>query len=199
VKDKNDQSVGGRDKRAWRRVLRARRRSLDPARALAAAEAAAQHLVTAPEWADVRHIGLYLGRDGEMDTGPVQVAARASGRTLYLPCVEADAMAFRRWEPEQALIVNRYGIDEPPGDAPLAPSLDLLLTPLVGWAHGGYRLGMGGGYFDRYLAVASERPGWVLGFAFDCQREDRLVDLQEPWDAAMDGVLTERGIERFRR
>ncbi len=63
----------------------------------------------------------------------------------------------------------------------------------------GYRLGMGGGYYDATLAFMQHRRGWrkprLVGLAYECQRVDTLP--HEPWDMPLDAVLTERQLYRF--
>jgi 5-formyltetrahydrofolate cyclo-ligase len=102
-------------------------------------------------------------------------------------------MLMRHWDPDRPLVRNRYGIEEPDSSSERAENLDLLLIPLVGWSVSGYRLGMGGGYFDRMLASFPARC-WRVGVAYDCQRDDALDLLREDWDEDLDAVLTESGL-----
>ena len=188
-----------------RRALRERRCRVSGADAQSFAERATAHLLETETWRNADSVAVYFHRDGEMSTEPLIDAARRFDKALYLPVIHENALGFRLWSEGSDLIRNRYGIDEPAarttnasGDAESKPvRLDLLLTPLVGWAWGGYRLGMGGGYFDRYLANGDRRPGLVLGLAYACQREDSLAALADPWDREVDGVLTEQGLHRF--
>jgi 5-formyltetrahydrofolate cyclo-ligase len=185
------------DKASHRAALRALRRQIPATHAAACAERAVKALVSDPAWKRAQTVGVYLDRDGEMPSQAFVQAARSAGKSLYLPVVRDDSVVFLLWNTEDELTPNRYGINEPPADAPQSERLDLLLLPLVGWAKSGYRLGMGGGYFDRYLANPKLRPRACLGLAFECQGDDGLEALREPWDEDIDGVLTEAGLRMF--
>ncbi len=185
------------DKASHRVALRALRRQIPATHAAACAERAAAALLSVPAWEQAEDIGIYRDRDGEMPSRAFVHAARSAGKSLFLPAVRDDSVVFLRWNAEDELISNRYGIGEPAAGAAQAERLDLLLMPLVGWTSSGYRLGMGGGYFDRFLANPTLRPRLCLGLAFECQRDDGLEALREPWDEDIDGVLTEAGLQMF--
>ena len=71
--------------------------------------------------------------------------------------------------------------------------------PLVGFDQQGYRLGMGGGYYDATLAFMQHRRLWrkprLVGVAYECQRVETLP--HDPWDMPLDAVLTERQLYYF--
>jgi 5,10-methenyltetrahydrofolate synthetase len=108
-----------------------------------------------------------------------------------MPVVEtlAAPMVFRPWTPEAAMGVDPYGIPVPAGTS-VSPPPDFLLLPLVAFDDAGYRLGYGGGYFDRTLAVLSPRPV-VCGVGFELAR---TADVRpQAHDVPMDLVVTEIG------
>ena len=111
---------------------------------------------------------------------------------IVLPCVAgADrALVFRRGD---ALRTNAFGIQEPPGDAP-AFTPAVVLVPLLAFDAEGFRLGYGGGYYDRTLAALSPQPRAIgIGFALG-----RLGTIHpQPQDVPMDDIVTEEGV--FRR
>jgi len=179
------------DKAQWRRDLRARRRSLKPTEARSAAASAAEHLAADRLWRDARHIALYQAADGELSADVIAGQARLDGKRIYLPVVDGRTLRFREWRRDEVLVPNRYAIGEPGPDAPSPAQLDLILLPVVGWTTGGFRLGMGGGYYDRYLAAAKGARPWRVGLAYERQREERLEMLREPFDQGLDAVLTE--------
>lgn len=112
-------------------------------------------------------------------------------------CVGKD-LFWHRWEPQQPLITGAYGILEPRADLPLleAAEVDLMLVPSVGIDRSGYRLGYGGGYYDRLRANPLWRNVPTIGIVFDFGYVDALPI--EPWDLPLDGVCTElRSIERI--
>ncbi|WOJ92355.1 5-formyltetrahydrofolate cyclo-ligase [Congregibacter variabilis] len=179
-----------------RQRLREQRRCLDNDYAQAASLKAAQHLVRDPLW-QAQHIALYLSNDGELDPSAIAKAAWEAGKHLYLPVISSSGIQFCPWHVSDALQPNRYGIGEPQGK-PVAPgTLELLLLPTVGWSASGFRLGMGGGYYDRFLASNNCETALRFGLAYDCQQDDSLDLLQESWDQPLHGVLTESGIKRF--
>ncbi|MDP5053094.1 MAG: 5-formyltetrahydrofolate cyclo-ligase [Congregibacter sp.] len=188
-------TTDGWSRAKWRKHLRTQRQLLSTEYAQESAHRVASHLA-ADALGQTEHIALYLSNDGELD--PLAIAHKAwrAGKHLYLPILTAQGMQFCEWFEDQALTPNRYGIGEPSGK-PINPELlQLLLLPTVGWTGSGFRLGMGGGFYDRFLA-AHKPAATRLGLAYDCQRQDALDALRENWDQDMDGVLTESGLQRF--
>lgn len=174
-----------------RRSLRQRRASVSPAQRAEAAAAATALLHTLPRWADCRRLGLYQPGSEEFDCTPISVLARERGMALYLPVMEAQSrLSFAHWAEGAKLTVNRQGIAEPTAAAERIPvsALDLILVPLVGWDRRGGRLGMGGGYYDRALAV-EVRP-LLVGLAYAAQEIAEVP--MASWDIPLDYVLTER-------
>lgn len=176
-----------------RRVLRDRRRAIDGRYAGTAALRAAERLAADAHWKTAQSVALYLPSDGEFPTHAIADRARSDGKALYLPCVDTGAMVMRRWDPGTSLLRNRYGIEEPDGTAPVATAIDILLLPVVGWSASGFRLGMGGGYYDRLLG-GTNPGGWRVGLAYDCQRLDALDGMREAWDVMLEAVLTETAL-----
>ncbi len=179
-----------------RRALRAGRRAVPAGAARQAGRAIAGRLGEIPGWREARCIALYLPADGEMDTLPVAEACRRSDKQVCLPVVLDDnSLAFAPWRSEDSLARNRFGIPEPPANAGRVglSEVDVLLLPVVGWDRQGTRLGMGGGFYDRSLATADATP-LLVGLAYANQRLETLP--REPWDIAMDFVMTENGLYR---
>lgn len=118
----------------------------------------------------------------------VQWQAQTAGRTLALPIVPEvpGPLAFHVWTASTLLLPDRFGIPAPQGSSQVIP--DLVLVPLNGFDEQGYRLGYGGGYFDRTLAAT---PLPTVGVGFEIAR---VPDLQpEPHDRPLDWVVTEAG------
>lgn len=114
--------------------------------------------------------------------------AQDAARTAVLPVVphKAGPMMFRRWTPGMEMPLDRHGIPHPPEGDPVVP--DMILVPCNAFDAAGYRVGYGGGYFDRTLAVMD--PVAVgLGFEFA-----RVEDVwPQPHDRPMDWIVTEAG------
>ena len=174
-----------------RRQMRARRSGLSLHERNAHAEAAAAILTGSRYWRDADTIALYLAADGELDTDPIVRKARAENKRLFLPVIlPNNALQFRQWLADMDLVVNRYGIAEPPETANSAelPALTLVCVPLVAWDRQGNRLGMGGGFYDRTFAGAGSR-GLLVGLGYTVQEQARLP--RDSWDVSLDLVVTE--------
>jgi 5-formyltetrahydrofolate cyclo-ligase len=129
----------------------------------------------------------------EYDARHLAKTLREAGATTALPVVVAPKapLAFREWHPGVALAAGPLGIPYPVDSRPLEPRAVLL--PMNGWDTRGYRLGYGGGFFDRTLAVAAAKP-LVIGVAYEMARIPTIHP--QPWDIPVDYVVTERGVYR---
>ena len=109
--------------------------------------------------------------------------------TLCLPVVVAPKtpLEYWRWTPGEALKSGVWGIPIPGERDVLLP--DLMLAPVVGFDRANYRLGYGGGYFDRTLGSLAKRPT-VIGIGYDFSALETIFP--QPHDIALDAVLTER-------
>ena len=116
------------------------------------------------------------------------------GAQAALPVVveESAPLSFRAWTREAPLHPDRYGIPTPTTGDWLHP--DLLLLPLNGFDAAGFRLGYGGGYFDRTLAVLSPRP-LVVGVGFEINRLPSIEP--QAHDQRLDWIVTEAGAFRI--
>lgn len=182
-----------RRKAAARKTVRTRRSSLSPAERRRAAHKAAVHAARAACKAQARHVAIFLSMTEELDTAPLIGRLLDQGCTLYVPKVAA-AGRLRFTRLAGALRRNRYGIAEPVALS-LPARLDLVLLPLVAFDGKGRRLGMGGGYYDRWLARPCRRP-LRMGYAFAAQEVAAVPAAAH--DVRLDAVVTERGLRRFR-
>lgn len=192
--------TGRGERRELRREFRRRRVALTSTEQLAHAEAVARHFFARGLQLRGRTIGAYVANDGELDPAPLLGRLLATRKRLALPVVRDDgSMEFYRFRSGTTLTPNRYGIPEPaPGAAYVgALSIDLLLVPLVAFDHFGVRLGMGAGFYDRFVGRLPQalRPR-LIGLAHEVQRSLDPLPFAE-WDAPLDGVLTERGWQTF--
>ncbi len=129
----------------------------------------------------------------EYDVRHLAAALRRRGATTALPVVVAPKtpLIFREWHPGIALAEGRLGIPYPIGSPELRP--DNVLLPMLGWDGNGYRLGYGGGFFDRTLAALEPRPR-VIGIAYEQAYLPTIYP--QPYDIPLDFVVTERGVYR---
>ena len=121
--------------------------------------------------------------------------ARDRGATTALPVVVAprQPLIFRPWKPGDALAKGVYDIPYPAAGDPVVP--DFALVPMNGFDEAGYRLGYGGGFFDRTLAALrspeSKRPV-AIGVTYELARMPTIHP--QSYDIPMDYVVTERGV-----
>ena len=181
---------------AWRKGQR--ETLLAVRQAVPAAERAAWS-ASINEWLDVGlgHLGhgVVLGLcwpfKAEFDARHFAAPIRRCGVQTALPVVRGAGLGleFRIWSPDTALERGVYGIPFPRDSATALP--DLLLIPPVGIDAQGFRLGYGGGYFDRTLATQHPRPLCVaVGFEIS-----RIPSIQpQAHDIGMDALVTERGL-----
>lgn len=184
----------GQELTAFRRELRNRlieaRMAMAPACRAEAATAIEVHLESLLERLNPGAIGFCWPFRGEFDARPLVVRLFAAGRQVLLPVIvgKGVAMIFRQWTPDAPMREDRYGIPVPAEGPQGAP--DLLLMPVNGFDAAGYRLGYGGGYFDRTLASLSPRPV-AVGVGFEMARVDSIRP--QPHDIPLDYLVTEAG------
>ena len=119
--------------------------------------------------------------------------AGKKGFTALLPVVidEHRALVFRAWSPAMLMVSDHYGIPAPAAGDFLIP--EVVLIPVNGFDAAGYRIGYGGGYFDRTLAALVPRP-LAVGVGFEINRIDSIRP--EPHDQRLDWIVTENGAFR---
>lgn len=189
------------NKTSLRQHLRRLRAAVPPTARQRAARAAAR--LARPLLLRARRVGFYWPHGAEFDLAPLLRHAQTMRIGCYLPVVPRPrqrVMRFARLRRGQPLHKNRYGIPEPLDAHPLrARQLDLLFVPLVGVDVDGYRLGMGGGYYDATLAYLAHRRHWkkplLIGVGYACQRVQ--VVPRDAWDVPLDGYLSEAGLAIF--
>lgn len=138
-------------------------------------------------------LAIYWPIRNEYDARPLAARLQSQGLRACMPAlVAADApMQYREWHPGVETVTDALGIATPVGTAEAVPQT--LLVPLVGWDEAGYRLGYGGGYFDRTLA-SIDPPALAIGVGYE---QGRLSTIHpQPWDLPMDYVVTERAAYR---
>ncbi len=129
----------------------------------------------------------------ELDPMPLMLRLVGEGYPLCLPVMQGRGkpLVFRRWQPGDELAETTWGIREPLPETPeLVP--DVVLAALLAFDLHGYRLGYGGGFYDRTLAaVRAAKPVVVIGLAYDEQLVDAVPHLD--YDQRLDWVLTPSG------
>lgn len=151
-----------------------------------------RHVAEWLERADVRALAFYWPIRGEPDLRDVVAGWLDAGarRVAALPAVDGDVLAFRTWTREAPMRAAEFGVPVPAHGRPVQP--DALLIPCVGFDAQRYRLGYGGGYYDRTLAQTVPWP-LTVGIAFEAARIASIEP--QPHDMRLDAVITEAGIE----
>ncbi|WBU53603.1 5-formyltetrahydrofolate cyclo-ligase [Paracoccus sp. SCSIO 75233] len=183
----------------WRKAERARliaaRGTLDEAARAARDAAIAAHLdrVLAERFSGAtgKVLAGYWPIRGEPDLRGWMAALTGQGLRLALPVVVSRdaALIFRPWTPDAAMRAGLWNIPEPDTDEVVQP--DLMLAPTVGWDSARYRMGYGGGFYDRSLASLRRRP-YAIGVGEEAGRLRTIYP--QPHDEPLDLIVTEAGI-----
>lgn len=184
------------DVRAWRRTTRnafiERRVALASHVRSARGEQAKARLLAQANLSRFSSLGLYWPIRGEID---VRDIARSLANTMQvaLPVVveRGQPVEFWAWRPGTRMTRGLWNIPVPAHRELVFP--EALIVPVVGFDSEAYRLGYGGGYYDRTLAVAAPRP-FCIGLGFE---EFRLGSIHpQPHDIALDMIVTEKSCVR---
>lgn len=135
----------------------------------------------------------------EIDVKPLLAQLHTSGHPIALPVVVKKGLPliFRRWHPGLALMSGGFGTEVPPPSAPEVEP-EILIVPLLAFDADGYRLGYGGGFYDRTLDKlrhgAANDP-LAVGVAFSAQHVARVP--RDDYDQPLDWIVTERAAQHF--
>lgn len=175
-----------------------RKRGLAAARSAAAAfgemaaARVAQAFIDAIDIPPNAVIAGYAPLKGEVDSRPLLRQLFAMGHDIALPVAEAGKpLSFHLWRPDDPLVPGAFGAREPRGRAaPLRPQI--VVVPLVAFDGAGWRLGRGGGFYDRTIAeLRAGGPVLTVGAAFAAQRVPAVP--REDHDQRLDWIVTEEG------
>ena len=138
-------------------------------------------------------LGIYWPFRAEFDPRPLVDALVAAGRKVALPVVidKKGPLEYRLWGPGESLIAGVWDIPIPEKRDLVTPPI--VLAPVVGFDRQCYRLGYGGGYFDRTLGPLKPRSLAIgVGFVF----QEIATIHPQPFDIPMDLIVTEAGVRR---
>lgn len=180
-------------KRLLRRQLLAQRRSIGPVEQQQWSTAIAAHLQQWPRFQQAQTILSYwpLGKEPDLRS------LFALPKDWALPRCQQQQIQAHRYDPEQPLEKDDADVLAPSADSLRfsAEQIDLLLVPAVAVDQRGYRLGYGGGYYDRLRAqpIWRSRPAILITYAA------QVVPLlpHDPWDVPFTALCTEQGIDSF--
>ena len=166
------------------------RRKDIPSSAREAADGAIADAVLAA-FADKQSFFVYFSYGSEADTHALINRLVALGKSVYLPRVEGKDMVAVLWTGVENMKKSPMGIYEPEGKA-LEGAADVVITPLLAVNSSGFRLGYGGGFYDRYFG---SHGGIKVGIGYSMQFTDEKF--QDERDIALDMFISERGITYF--
>jgi 5-formyltetrahydrofolate cyclo-ligase len=156
-----------------------------------------QHLIEALAMPPGIAISGYWPLPGEIDVRPALAHYHAEGHPIGLPVVigKGEPLLFRQWDPEVDLVQGSFRVMTPPPEATVVvPSI--LLVPLLAFDSEGYRLGYGGGFYDRTLAkLRSEAHAVAVGVAYAVQEVPMVP--HGSYDQPLDFIVTERAVFKF--
>lgn len=183
------------------RILMTERRRLIPERSRNEMSVAiAGHVIRLPEIIKARHIHLYLSISAlaEVCTSPIIDRLAVMDKQLSVPVIRNGELHTALFRKGDALRPAQFGVPEPELLSVTDESnLDVVLLPLLAFDERGYRIGYGGGFYDRFLQRLSVRgvTPCRIGLSFLLQKVDAVP--AESWDEPLDGVVHEHGIIRF--
>jgi len=153
-----------------------------------AGERAKRHLLETIDLGRFGTLGVYWPVRGEIDVRDLAVEHLESGGRVALPVVvtKSAPVEFWSWRPEMPMTRGIWNIPIPEQREVLSP--DALIVPLVGFDPQRFRLGYGGGYYDRTIAAASRRP-CCIGLGYEEARLESIFP--QPHDIPMDIIVTD--------
>lgn len=137
-------------------------------------------------------LGLYWPIKGELNAMPLAQTLLADGWTLSVPVInnQSRQLDFAQWQPDMVMEKGTWNIPVPEEKTFVKP--ERLLVPLLGFDQANYRLGYGGGYYDRTLAALQPQPQ-TIGVGMEIGRLQSIFPEQH--DIAMDFIITETGVQ----
>lgn len=178
------------EKKELRRQVRTKLAAMTPEQLRRSDDALFERFLSLPQVQEAKTIFAFWGIPGkEPETARLVQELTGRGQAVGLPrMLPEHQMEVRSYDPDKPLVSVSFGISEPGTDCPLLSrqDIDLVLVPAVCYDRSGFRLGFGGGYYDRWLAGF---PGFRVGLCRNEVLQER-VPTQEH-DAKVDILLTE--------
>jgi len=186
-------------KRTLRREMLERRRVFSPEERRRASEIVRTRTAELPEVQAAKTVMLYASTPEEVDLFPLIEVLLRTGKRVALPYIVGKGhMEARLLLTVEELVAGAYGIltPDPARREIISPEeIDVVIVPGAAFAEDGGRLGLGGGYYDRFLPRTAGALRLVLAYDFQVIPEIPMA----PYDAYVDRILTERRDIRPRR
>jgi 5-formyltetrahydrofolate cyclo-ligase len=153
------------------------------------------HLAQIPEITAAQVIASYFSYGDEPVTKLLNQTLIKAGKTLLLPCINGTEMTWVQWDGNELKLNNKTKISEPIGEpfTDLA-AIDVVLVPALRMDSDGYRLGQGGGYYDRFLPKVQ---AWKIGLLHDGELSSQILP-REAHDIPLDAAATPDLVVRFK-
>ena len=184
------------ERKRMRSACIAARNALTPEERLEKSRAIAERLVSTQEFKNAETVMIYRATKGEVRLEPLEERPEAAEKRLCYPlCISKTEMIALIPQGEDAWQAGYMGIGEPVKEKSeeIAPEdIDLIVCPCSGFDESCARMGMGAGFYDRFLERCVNAS--VIAVAFEAQKAEKLPT--EPWDRPMGLVVTESRIYR---
>lgn len=183
-----------RAKLSLRNQLRSVRAALPSSACDARSAEIAKRVLALPELEGATTVLAFASIRNEVRTRPIIEAMHRAGKRVALPRVVEDGLVLHLFEPGEELVDGAFSVPEPPREAPHIEAADVEfgLVPALAVDPRGYRIGYGGGYYDKLLPALRGASTCVL--AYDFQLVAEVPEL--PFDAAVDLVVTDARVIR---
>jgi 5-formyltetrahydrofolate cyclo-ligase len=177
------------EKTQLRRSLLKQRQSMSVAQWKQKSDRICTNLLSSPQFTQAKTVLAYFSFRQEPDLSPL--FENTLTKIWGMPRCISDALFWHQWIPNETVQIGTYGIPEPHPNDPIISyeQVDLILVPCVACDHKGYRLGYGGGYYDRLLAAPEWANKSTIGIVFDFAYLPELPI--DPWDKPLHAVCTE--------
>ena len=153
-----------------------------------------QYLAQAQEFEVAKVIASYFSYGDEPETSELNTAIIASGKVLLLPRINGDELEWVQWDGKENSLNVHKKISEPIGEAfQDLQAIDLIVVPALRIDRSGYRLGQGGGYYDRAL---SQLAAWKVALIFPEEFSSDLLPREEH-DIPVNAFATDEKIVRI--
>ena len=174
------------DKSELRRQIRQQKQAMSEAEIEAASARLCALFVASEQYRKAKTIYGYLPYNQEVRTVPILEQAMKDGKRIAVPKVYGDEMKFIYLADLTSVEKGYRGIPEPVADGPVAEEPDaLVLMPGLAFTQYGDRMGYGGGFYDKFLALEPEHP--TVALCYDFQLVDKLPTAE--YDIPVDLVL----------
>jgi len=153
-----------------------------------------EYLATSPEFLNSKVIASYMSYGDEPDTRQLNLELIKTGKTLLLPRINGDNLEWVQWNGDESQLQQKKKISEPSGPAfTNLAAIEVIIVPALRIDRSGYRLGQGGGFYDRALPHLA---AWSIGLIHPDEISGEDLP-REPWDIPLHAAATPDLVLRF--